>query len=237
MMTFFERYDFLLLALLFCLPPLLIAAARPDLRPLMRRAALLALPFALTERFFYPEYWSPTFLFDLIDQLGFGLEDLLFVAAFGAFAATAYPAIAGRQIVAAGPPRPRLAAALIAGSITTALLLHTAGISMYGATIAAELAALALLLRLRRDLALPALVGGLFVTAIYALICLLYAALLPGIFERVWHTEALFDRSVAGIPLEELLYGLASGALATAALPAVTGQRYLREPRHESPGR
>ena len=108
---------------------------------------------------------------------------------------------------------------------------------MYGATIAAELAALALLLRLRRDLALPALVGGLFVTAIYALICLLYAALLPGIFERVWHTEALFDRSVAGIPLEELLYGLASGALATAALPAVTGQRYLREPRPESPGR
>ena len=85
--------------------------------------------------------------------------------------------------------------------------------------------------------ALPALVGGLFVTAIYALICLVYAALLPGIFERVWHTEALFDRSVAGIPLEELLYGLASGALATAALPAVTGQRYLREPRHESRGR
>ena len=159
MMTFFARYDFLLLALLFCLPPLLIAAARPDLRPLMRRAALLALPFALTERFFYPESWSPTFLFDLIDQLGFGLEDLLFVAAFGAFAATAYPALARRQIVAAGPPRPRLAAALIAGSITTALLLHTAGISMYGATIAAELAALALLLRLRRDLALPALVG------------------------------------------------------------------------------
>ena len=93
MMTFFERYDFLLLALLFCLPPLLIAAARADLRPLKRRAALLALPFALTERFFYPEYWSPTFLFDLIDQLGFGIEDLLFVAAFGAFAATAYPAL------------------------------------------------------------------------------------------------------------------------------------------------
>ena len=108
---------------------------------------------------------------------------------------------------------------------------------MYGATIAAELATLAALLRLRPDLTLPALFGGLFVTAIYALICLVYAALLPGIFERVWHTEALFDRSIAGIPLEELLYGFASGALATAALPAVTGQRYLREPRHESHGR
>ena len=237
MMAFFERYDFLLLALLFCLPPLLIAAVRPDLRPLMRRAALLALPFALTERFFYPEYWSPTFLFDLIQTLGFGLEDLLFVAAFGAFAATAYPALAGRQIVAAGPPRPRLAAALIAGSIATALLLHAAGISMYTATIVAEFAVLLALLARNRELALPAALGGLFVTAIYWLICLLYAALLPGIFDRVWHTEALFDRAFAGIPLEELLYAFASGALATAALPAVTGQRYLREPRHESPGR
>lgn len=237
MMALFARYDFLLLALLFCLPPLLIAAARTDLRPLMRRAALLALPFALTERFFYPDYWSPTFLFDLIDQLGFGLEDLLFVAAFGAFAATAYPALARRQIVAAAPPQPRLAASLIGGSLGLALLLHATGISMYGSTIAAELAALALLLRMRRDLAVPALVGGLFVTAIYALVCLIYAALLPGVFDRVWHTEALFDRSVAGIPLEELLYGLVSGALATAALPAVTGQRYLRERRYESPGR
>lgn len=237
MMAFFARYDFLLLALLFCLPPLLIAAARADLRPLMRRAALLALPFALTERFFYPDYWSPTFLFDLIHHIGFGIEDLLFVAAFGAFSATAYPALARRQIVAAGPPRPRLAAALIAGSIATALLLHAVGLSMYGATITAELVTLAAMLRLRRDLTVPALVGGLFVTAIYALIGLVYAAMLPGIFDRVWHTEALFDRSVAGIPLEELLYGLVSGALATAALPAVTGQRYLREPRHESLGR
>jgi hypothetical protein len=228
MMALFARYDFLLLALLFCLPPLFIAAARPDLRPLMRRAALLALPFALTERFFYPDYWSPTFLFDLIDQLGFGLEDLLFVAAFGAFAATAYPALARRQIVAAAPPRPRLAATLIAGSIATALLLHAAGLPMYGATITAELVTLAAVLRLRPDLALPALVGGLFVTAIYAIICLVYAALLPGIFDRVWHTEALFDRTLAAIPLEELLYGLASGALATAVLPVVLRGRWER---------
>lgn len=237
MMAFFARYDFLLLALLCCLPPLLIAAARPDLRPLMRRAALLALPFALTERFFYPEYWSPTFLFDLIEHIGFGLEDLLFVAAFGAFAATAYPALARREIATATPPQPRLAAALIAGSISTAMLLHAAGLSMYGATIAAELVALVALLRLRPDLASPALQGGLIVTAIYGLICLAYEALLPGIFDSVWHTEALFNRTVAGVPLEELLYGLTSGALATAALPAITGDRYLSALRHELPRR
>ena len=236
-MAFFERYNFLLLSLLFCLPPLLITVARSDLRPLALRAALLALPFALTERFFFPDYWSPTFLFDLIHQLGFGLEDLLFVAGFGAFAATAYPALTRQRLAPFGPPRPALAAALSAGAIGFALALHAAGLSMYGATIAAEFGALGLLFGARRDLTVPALLGGLLVTAIYALLCLLYAALLPGIFERVWHTETLFDRTVAGIPLEELLYGFASGALATATLPAVTGQRYRREPHPESPGR
>jgi len=228
MMAFFQIYDFLLLALLFCLPPLLIAAVRPDLRPLMRTAALLALPFALTERFFYPAYWSPTFLFDLIHTLGFGLEDLLFVAAFGAFAATAYPAFANRSFETEGAPRLRLAAGLIVASIGLAVGLHAAGLSMYTATIVAEFALLVALLFRARALALPALLGGAFVTVLYGLLCLLYAALLPGIFDRVWHTEGLFDRAIAGIPLEELLYGFASGALATAVLPVVLRGRWAR---------
>lgn len=236
MMGFFRHYDFLTLALLFCLPPLLIATARADLRPLMARAAWLALPFALTERFFYPEYWSPTFLFDLIHRVGFGIEDLLFVAAFGSFAAAAYPALTGHHLAPFAPPRPGLATALIAGAIGCALLLHAAGLSMYGATITAEATALAAILLLRPDLRGAAPLGGLLVAAIYGLLCLLYEALLPGTFERVWHTETLFNRTVAHVPLEELLYGFASGALATAALPAVTGSRYLRERRPESPG-
>ena len=228
MMAFFERYDFLLLALLFCLPPLLIAAARPDLRPLMGTAALLALPFALTERFFYPAYWSPTFLFDLIQTLGFGLEDLLFVAAFGAFAATAYPAFTNRSFVTGGVPRLRLAAGLIAAAIGLAVGLHATGLSMYTATIVSEFAVLLALLARNRELALPAPIGGAIVTLLYGILCLLYEALLPGIFERVWHTEALFDRAFAGIPLEELLYAFASGALATAVLPVVLRGRWER---------
>ncbi len=226
MIAFLQRFDFLTLALLFGLPPLVTALVRPQLRWLMARAAVLALPFALTERFFYPDYWSPNFLFDLIHHVGFGLEDLLFVSALGAFAAAAYPAVFDRRIVFDGRPRHALAVALVAGAIVAALLLHGAGLSMYASTIATEFALLALLVALRRDLTLPSLAGGGVVTAVYAAICLVYAELLPGVFERVWHTEDLFHRSVAGVPLEELVYGFASGALATAALPTVLGFRY-----------
>ena len=99
---------------------------------------------------------------------------------------------------------------------------------MYTATIVAEFAILLALLARNREFALPALIGGAIVTLLYGFICLLYAALLPGIFDRVWHTEGLFDRAIAGIPLEELLYAFASGALATAVLPVVLRGRWER---------
>src|SRR5687768_14714972 len=82
------RYNFLILCVLFAVPPLCIYGVRPDLRRPMAVTALFSLPFGLTESWFYPEYWQPEFLFDLADHIGFGVEDLLFVAALGAFTAT-----------------------------------------------------------------------------------------------------------------------------------------------------
>jgi hypothetical protein len=226
---FFATYDFLTLSLLFAVPALLGWWLRPDLRPRMQAGALLSLPFALTERFFYPDYWSPTFVFDLIHRIGFGIEDLLFVAAFGAFAVTGPCLVTGERIERCAPPQAwRRAVAAVAGLIATAVALHTLGLSMYSATIATELVAVALVLTRRPDLCRAALTGGLVVTAIYGAICLLYEALLPGVFERVWHTEGLFNRTVAGVPLEELVYGAASGALATVVLPWLRGERYAR---------
>ncbi len=227
MRALLERHDFLVLALLFCVPPALLALGRPDLRPRLCRGALLALPFALTERFFYPEYWSPRFLFDLVDVLGFGVEDLLFVAAFGAFAVSADVAVSGSRLVPDGPRRGPLAVALaLGGLIAAAVALHAAGAPMYVATVGVEAAGVACCVLARRDLALPALRGGLVVAAVYGLVCLAFEALLPGVFARVWHTEGLIDRAVAGVPLEELLYGGVSGALATVALPTLAGERH-----------
>jgi hypothetical protein len=223
------RHDFLVLALLFAVPPAVVALLRPDLSRRLGLGALASLPFALTERYFLGEYWSPTFLFDLGDLLGFGIEDFFFVAAFGAFAVTAYPVFARARVEGRGDRRGagRLLATL-AGLIGAALALHLLGAPMFVATVAVEALAVVLVVVARGDLAVPALVGGLVTAAVYALVCLAFGALLPGVFGRVWHTEGLIDRAVAGIPLEELLYGGLSGALATVALPATLGERYVR---------
>lgn len=223
------RYEFLVLSLLFLAPGALVFFLRPDLRPLMRWAAVASLPFALTERWFYPEYWSPTFLFDLISVLGFGIEDLIFVVALGAFTTTAYAFVFRRRLEprrAEAGPRLRNTGLLVAAVLLLALSLLLLGLPMLFATVAAEILAAVGMTLVRRDLVLPALLGGLIVALVYGVLCAIFAQLIPGVFERIWHTEALIGRAVAGVPLEELLYAFASGAVATAAFPFARDERY-----------
>jgi hypothetical protein len=228
-------YDFLALALLCLAPGALASALRPDLRPAMGRSALAALPFAPTERLFYPTYWSPRFLFDLVDVLGFGLEDLLFLAGLAAFTTASYPLAFGRALVPLGPPNARRAlaraGALLALALGPALALVALGLpAIYACLAGMAVAALAALSR-RPDLLAPSLLGGLVSAAVYAGICLLYEALFPGVFRRVWHTERFLGRFVLGLPLEELLYGWAAGAAASALAPFAFGYGYGFAPR------
>jgi len=103
------KYNFLILSLLFWIPGVGAYFARPDLRRAMKRSVLCSLPFAFSEFLFYPEYWTPTFLFDLGVRLGFGIEDFLFVSALAASAVRSMGFCAavlmrlGRRICRRGP--------------------------------------------------------------------------------------------------------------------------------------
>ena len=112
------KYNFLMLCLLFWIPAVLAYVSRPDLRRAMRLAALCSLPFAFSEFLFYPDYWTPTFLFDLGDRLGFGIEDFLFVSALAANAVSIYGVLSSRTYapqdaqVSPGTPLKRIASIL-----------------------------------------------------------------------------------------------------------------------------
>ena len=224
-------YDFLLLSLLFMLPGAVVFLARPDLRRGMGMCAMASLPFAATERFFYPEYWSPRFLFNFIDHIGFGVEDVLFVVALAAYMTTAYPfvfrkALQPRELGPLGPMVRRAAVFVLALlGLTTGLLLLRVPI-LYGSFVAMLIGA-GVMLVWRRDLVVPALLGAVLSTVTYAVVCLLYARLLPGVFGRVWHTERFLHRYVLGVPIEELAYGFCAGVAAAAFLPFVTGQVFV----------
>jgi hypothetical protein len=211
-------------------PGVVVFVLRRDLRRGMGLCALASLPFAATERFFYPEYWSPTFLFNLIDRIGFGIEDVLFVVALAAYMTTAYPLVFRKTLRpdGLGPvvPMLRRACLFVAAQLGIALGLLLLRVPILYGSFAAMLAGTAVMLLRRRDLVVPALLGASLSTLTYAVICLLYAKLLPGVFERVWHTERFLHRFVLGVPIEELAYGFCAGVAAAAFLPFVTGQSF-----------
>lgn len=80
----------------------------------------------------------------------------------------------------------------------------------------------------RRDLLLPACIGAALAAAVYFAVCVLASLVMPGIFQGVWHTEKFIGMFVAGVPVEELLYGWAAGFAATAFYPCVFGLRFVR---------
>ncbi|WP_437530868.1 lycopene cyclase domain-containing protein [Sorangium sp. So ce726] len=225
-------HEFLLLSLLFLLPGAVIWLARPDLRPVMKRMALASLPFAATERLFYPRYWAPKFLFDLADRIGFGIEDVLFVVGLSGFSSTVYAVVFRRAPVPCAAPgaRPwRRAGAAIALVIAVAGALLAAGVPVLYASVAAMAGGAAVLGALRGDLLVPGLLGALLSAALYLGLCLVFAALVPSVFERTWRPSALLPgRALLGVPLDEILYGLGAGFAATVFPAWAFGFRYAK---------
>lgn len=223
-------YNFLLLALLFLLPGLVIFLARADLRPVIGLMAVCSLPFALTESLFYPSYWEPVFLFDLARRIGFGIEDVLFVVGMAGFTSTVYAAARGRRYVAHGATDARAVArrALATLALTFVLvgLAALASVPMIFGSFAIMLLVSAGMVLLRRDLVVPGLLGGLLSLAVYTALCLIFAWLLPDIFQLAWHSDQFSNLFVLGVPLEELMYGFASGVAATVFYPFAFGRRF-----------
>lgn len=223
-------YPFLTLSLLFLVPGAVIWLIRPDLRRMLGAMALASLPFAATEFLFYPEYWQPRMLFDLVEIIGFGIEDVLFVVGLAMLTSGVYPAVIGAGLsegdgATRSIRRSLLLLALTAVAVAAAALARVPMI--YGAPIIMVAAAVAMV-ALRPDLAVPALASAALVTGVYTILSLIFAALIPGIFDLAWNTEHFLDRYVLGIPVEELIYGSASGLVGGIFYPFVTGRRLVR---------
>jgi len=220
------EYNFLILTIIFWIPGLFIYALRFDLRRVIHLMVAFSLPFAATEWLFYPEYWEPAFLFNLIDVMGFGIEDILFVTGLAAFTSTIYAFFSGKTLEIKEVRWSRVALMFgIAGALVTFLTLQ--GLATIYASTLITLGVSSWILWLRRDLIQAGLLGGLLTTAIYFGLCLVFGLAFPKVFELTWHTADFLNLFVLGIPLEELLYGGACGLAATVFLPYVTGARFI----------
>lgn len=221
-----SEYPFLVLSVLFLIPGLLFYALRPDLRRYLRLAVLASLPFGLTEFLFYPTYWEPNTLFNLVPTIGFGIEDLLFVSGLGLIAAACYPVLFGVTVVlpkqldrTTAMRAVALAGPTVVAVVATAIL----GIPMIYAAPVIMLLASAVIVAIRTELAPVMAVGATGTVILYTGLSLVYQALIPGVFDLNWNAEAFSNRFILGIPMEELLYGVSAGAVGSVAMVFVLG--------------
>lgn len=230
MITFFQHYNFFTLTLLFCLPGIMIWAWRPDLRRVIVRVIPFALPFACTEFLFYPSYWEPNFLFDLGNRIGFGIEDFIFVSALAAFTSTIYAFVINHSYTPSGKSGTFACALRALSLFVFAGLFFTgeiiAGVSVIYAAYLVMIVCACIMLTLRRDLTIPTLLGACLCTAIYFLLSLIAEKIMPGLFKNTWHTHNFLNIFIAGVPLDELLYGFSTGLVGTAFYPYVFSRKF-----------
>ncbi len=210
------QYTWLLWASAFLLPWALLFAARPALRRRMLWASVLTAPFGLTEPLFVPAYWNPPSLFDLAQRTGFDIESIIFCSAIGGLGAAGYGALTPLPLQrmdhhARSLPRHRShLLALLSPIVVFFALIGIDWNPIYPGILALAVGA-GMALLCRTDLWRNTLFGGGVFLALYAVFLLGLKWLWPGYIESVWNLSALVSWRPAGLPLEELLFGVAFG--------------------------
>lgn len=211
------HYVWLIWSATFLLPWLALYVANARNRRIMWRMSLFTSLFGLTEPVFVPEYWNPPSLFELAQRTGFDIESLIFSFAIGGIGAALYTTLTrfeARPVEAVerAHRRHRLHAyALLAPVVSFVPLYLLPWNPIYAAVGSLLIGAVGTVL-CRPDLARNVLIGAALFLGLYAVFMLGLRWLTPGYIEQVWNLRALTGVLLAGIPLEELLFGLAFGA-------------------------
>ena len=211
----------------FLLPWLGLYVGLPTRRRVMLRASLLTMPFGLTEPLFVPGYWSPPSLFDLARRTGFDLESLIFSFAIGGVGVTLYDMFARRGRVRLPAVERRHARhrvhrlALVAPVVAYLPLLLLHWNPIYPAIVAMGTGALAAV-ACRPDLMARTWLGAVLFLTFYTGLLLGLEVTVPGYIGRVWNLGALSGISIAGLPVEELLFAAAFGGYWSAVYEHLT---------------
>lgn len=201
----------------FLVPWLALFLLFPRHRTTMIWSSVLTMPLGLTEPLFVPRYWNPPSLFDLAQRTGFDIESLIFAFAIGGVGAALYNIILAQGLVPLGLHERRAHRHRFHGLAQLAPVLAFPALyvlpwnPIYPAIVAMAIGAVATVV-CRPDLKSNTLVGGTLFAGYYAIFMVLIDWSAPGYFARVWNLTALSGITIAGIPLEELLFGFAFGS-------------------------
>ncbi len=188
---------------------------RRESRREMWRTSLWTSLFGLMEPLFVPAYWRPPSLFDLAARTRFDLESFLFCFAVGGLAVALYERIASathRTIAERIRRHPRFHRwFFVSGPLLFAVCylltpfnpIYDVLIGLYGGGLAT--------LYCRPDLARKMLISAAAFGALYFACFVTLNLAYPGYVARTWNLSALSGVLVAGVPIEEVLFGVGVG--------------------------
>jgi len=211
-----SHYVWLVWSSAFLLPWVWIYLANPGHRRVIWRTSLVTSLFGLTEPIFVPEYWLPPSLFDLAQRTGFDIESLIFSFAIGGIGCAVFETLTKRDLAVVSAAERRSTRhrlhllALLSPFVLFVPLYLLPWNPIYPSLLTLLIGATGSVI-CRPDLRRKTLFGGLVFFGLYALFMLALVLTVPGYIERVWNLPALSGVLIAGIPLEELVFGLVFG--------------------------
>ena len=230
-----HHYVWLIWATAFLVPWGVLYVATPARRHVMWRASLVTAPFGLTEPIFVPEYWNPPSLFDLAQRTGFDIESLIFTFAIGGIGAALYDAVTRRPLSLVsrherehGHHRWHRVALLAPFAVFVPLYLI--GWNPIYPSILTLLTGAIGSVFCRPDLKAKALIGGGLFLGLYAVFMVGLRVTTHGYIDAVWNLETLSGAMVAGVPLEELVFGLTFGMYWSGAYEHLAWRTYRASP-------
>ncbi|HCM51585.1 TPA: hypothetical protein DIS56_00400 [Candidatus Saccharibacteria bacterium] len=189
---------------------------------------LLAILFAPP---FLHDYWHPTYTLPLW-SFG-GIEDFIYGFFIVGIASVVYEELFGKKFVKRKGRKKSFSRfvlpALALYGLAFYLPVYLGLPSIYAALFSFAVLA-SVIVSIRHDLLMDALVSGLVVGSLTLLGFILFLKIYPAVVNRFWDLDGVNSFSFIGIPLGELLWAFGLGAASGPVYEFFVGQRFQKRP-------
>src|SRR3989338_11300363 len=208
------QYAYLTLGLAYLAFWIALFLYRPDVRREMFISSTIAGILALVlEPFFRADYWAP----ELFNGWDVGIEDFLYGFAIGGIASVLYEEVFKKRFIKKKSHKYhwRFVFILYAASFFSLFIgRQWWGLNSMYSTLCALAVAFFLIIFSRPDLVRDSVWTGILFTAITLLAYIPTLILFPNFISSFWHLQNLSGATLAGLPLEEILWAFMFGLVA-----------------------
>jgi hypothetical protein len=209
------HFAYLFGTLLFGLVWFYIFLRRPDLRKEQLSMSFFGAVFGLTELIFFGEYWHPQFIFSF-PGLNLGIEDILLCFFYGGIASTLYEFVFNDVLKKYSRESKKtrileVVVAILSGIIMFLLFWSVFKISVIYASAVGGMAIGLVFIFFRKDLFIPAIVGGIIMSLLSFIILAFFGLIFKGIFDVWWRIDLLSGIRILSVPIEEIIWHFSLG--------------------------